>query len=44
MSALDYFLRDFCQVSEDLLAFGLVIGGLYTALVVISWLIRLGKK
>jgi hypothetical protein len=44
MSALDYFLRDFCQVSEDLLAFGLVVGGLYMALVVISWLIRLGKK
>lgn len=44
MSALDYFLRDFCQASEDLLAFGLVIGGLYMLLAACSWLVRLGKK
>ena len=42
--SVDRLLVDFCQVSEDLLAFGLVIGGLYMLLAACSWLIRLGKK
>lgn len=44
MSRLDYWLRDLVQVSEQLLAFGLVIGGLYGLLILGSWLTSWGKK
>ena len=44
MSRLDYWLRDLVQLSEQLLAFGLVIGGLYGLLILGSGLASWGKK
>lgn len=44
MSRLDYWLRDLVQLSEQLLAFGLVIGGLYALLLLFSWIYSWGKK